>query len=69
VDVADIGDSLPAPNQSPFEPTGEFKDWMKFLDAQERETMTLRFVSRGICVPLGAHDASSSRVCYSFFVE
>jgi len=44
VDVADIGDFLPAPNHSPFEPTAEFKDWMKFLDAHERETMTLRFI-------------------------
>lgn len=44
VDVADIGDSLPAPNHSPFGPTAEFEDWMKFLDAQERETMKLRFI-------------------------
>jgi len=44
VDVADISDFLPAPNHSPFGPTAEFKDWMKFLDAQERETMTLRFI-------------------------
>ena len=44
LDVADISDSLPAPNHSPFAPTTEFKDWMKFLDAQERETMKLRFI-------------------------
>ena len=44
VDVADISDFLPAPNHGPFGPTAEFKDWMKFLDAQERETMKLRFI-------------------------
>jgi RNA polymerase sigma-70 factor (ECF subfamily) len=44
VDVADLGDSLPAANQNSFEPAGEFNDWMKFLDAHERETMTLRFI-------------------------
>jgi RNA polymerase sigma-70 factor, ECF subfamily len=44
VDVADISDFLPAPNRSPLGPATEFNDWMKFLDAQERETMTLRFI-------------------------
>jgi RNA polymerase sigma-70 factor (ECF subfamily) len=44
VDVADIDDSLPASNDSPFGPAGEFKNWMKFLDALECETMTLRFI-------------------------
>jgi RNA polymerase sigma-70 factor (ECF subfamily) len=44
VDVAEMGDFLPAPNHSPFGPTVEFKDWMKFLDVQERETMKLRFI-------------------------
>jgi RNA polymerase sigma-70 factor (ECF subfamily) len=44
VDVADIGDFLPAPNRSPLGPSTEFNDWMKFLDAQERETMMLRFI-------------------------
>ena len=44
VDVADLTELLPAPNHNPFWPTSEFKDWMKFLDAHERETMTLRFV-------------------------
>jgi RNA polymerase sigma-70 factor (ECF subfamily) len=47
VDVADISDFLPAPNHSPFGPTAEFKDWMKFLDAHERETMKLRFIEEG----------------------
>ena len=43
-DVTDISDFLSAPNRNPFGPASEFNDWMKFLDAQERETMTLRFV-------------------------
>jgi DNA-directed RNA polymerase specialized sigma24 family protein len=30
--------------QNPFRPTTEFNDWTKFLDQQEQETMTLRFV-------------------------
>jgi RNA polymerase sigma-70 factor, ECF subfamily len=44
VDLADMTELLPAPNHNPFGPTTEFKDWMKFLDAHERETMMLRFV-------------------------
>ena len=44
VDVADISDFVPAPNRNPLGPATEFNDWMKFLDAQERETMTLRFI-------------------------
>jgi RNA polymerase sigma-70 factor (ECF subfamily) len=44
VDLADQTELLPAPRHNPFAPTSEFRDWMKFLDAQERETMTLRFV-------------------------
>jgi RNA polymerase sigma-70 factor, ECF subfamily len=44
VDVADISDFLPASNRNPLGPATEFNDWMKFLDAQERETMTLRFI-------------------------
>jgi RNA polymerase sigma-70 factor (ECF subfamily) len=44
VDVADLTQLLPAPNHNPFGPTSEFKDWMRFLEAHERETMTLRFV-------------------------
>ena len=46
VDVADIGDFLPAPYRNPFGPASEFNDWMKFLDPQERETMMLRFVEQ-----------------------
>ena len=44
VDLADISDFLLAPKRNPFAPAWEFKDWMKFLDAQERETMKLRFI-------------------------
>jgi RNA polymerase sigma-70 factor (ECF subfamily) len=44
VDLTDLNELLPAPHQNPFGPASEFNDWMKLLDAQERETMTLRFV-------------------------
>jgi RNA polymerase sigma-70 factor, ECF subfamily len=44
LDVTDIVDFLPAPNCNPLGPASEFNDWMKFLDAPEREAMTLRFV-------------------------
>jgi len=44
LDVTDIIDFLPAPNPDPAGPTSEFNEWMKFLDAPEREAMTLRFV-------------------------
>ena len=44
VDVAEISDFVPAPAHSPLAPAAEFEDWMKFLDAQERETMMLRFI-------------------------
>jgi RNA polymerase sigma-70 factor, ECF subfamily len=44
VNLADMTESLPAPKHSPFGPVVEFEDWMQFLDVQERETMTLRFV-------------------------
>jgi len=44
VDVADIGELVPAPYHNPLGPATEFGDWMKFLDAKERETMRLRFV-------------------------
>jgi RNA polymerase sigma-70 factor (ECF subfamily) len=44
VDVAGISDFVPAPSRNPLGPATEFNDWMKFLDAQERETMTLRFI-------------------------
>ena len=44
VDLAEMTEFLPAADRSPFGPASEFKDWMKFLGKQERETMTLRFV-------------------------
>ena len=44
VDLTDMGDLLPAPNYSALGPASEFNDWMKFLDAQEGETMKLRFI-------------------------
>ena len=44
VDLGDMTEFLPAPNYNPFGATAEFRDWMKFLDTHERETMTLRFV-------------------------
>lgn len=44
VDLTDMLEVLPAADRNPFAPASEFKDWMKFLDEQERETMTLRFV-------------------------
>jgi RNA polymerase sigma-70 factor, ECF subfamily len=44
VDLAEMTETLPAPNLNPLGPIVEFRDWMRFLDAQEREAMTLRFV-------------------------
>lgn len=44
VDLAEITELLPAPNHNPLGPASEFQDWMKFLDPQEQEAMTLRFV-------------------------
>src|SRR5215469_18105699 len=44
VDLAEMSEVLPAPNQNPLGPASEFQDWMQFLDDKERETMTLRFV-------------------------
>jgi RNA polymerase sigma-70 factor (ECF subfamily) len=44
VEIADIGEFLRGPDPSPCGPASEFLDWMKFLDPQEQEAMTLRFV-------------------------
>ena len=44
VELTDMNEVLPATNRNPLAPASEFKDWMKFLDSHERETMTLRFV-------------------------
>jgi RNA polymerase sigma-70 factor, ECF subfamily len=46
VDLEDLNVSLPARPENPSGPTSEFKDWMKFLEPQEQETMTLRFVEQ-----------------------
>ncbi|HKE27680.1 MAG TPA: RNA polymerase sigma factor [Bryobacteraceae bacterium] len=46
VDIAALGDLVPAPNGNPLGPATEFNDWMKFLDDQERETMMLRFIEQ-----------------------
>jgi RNA polymerase sigma-70 factor (ECF subfamily) len=43
LDVTDIS-VLPGPSRSPFGPASEFNDWMKVLDAREREAMALRFI-------------------------
>ena len=42
--VTDIGDFLPAPDCNPLGHASEFNDWIKFLDAPERQAMTLRFI-------------------------
>lgn len=44
LDVTEISGVLPAPSCSPLGPASEFNEWMKFLDAPEREVMTLRFI-------------------------
>jgi len=44
LDLAEMSDFLAAPQPSPCGPASEFKDWMKFLDTEEQEAMTLRFV-------------------------
>jgi RNA polymerase sigma-70 factor (ECF subfamily) len=46
VDLADMREFLAAPLQSPRGPATEFKDWMKFLDPEEQQAMTLRFVEQ-----------------------
>jgi RNA polymerase sigma-70 factor, ECF subfamily len=43
VDLAAVPE-LPAPSLSPFGPTVEFGEWMRFLNPDERVIMTLRFV-------------------------
>jgi RNA polymerase sigma-70 factor, ECF subfamily len=44
INFTDISDFLPAASCNPLGPASEFNDWMRFLDAQEREAMTLRFI-------------------------
>ncbi|MBV8453610.1 MAG: RNA polymerase sigma factor [Deltaproteobacteria bacterium] len=45
VDLADVANRIEVASQPPAgTPAFEFRDWMAFLDAQERDVMTLRFV-------------------------
>jgi RNA polymerase sigma-70 factor (ECF subfamily) len=44
VEVTDMNELLAPSNNHPRSPASEFADWMKFLEPQEREAMTLRFV-------------------------
>jgi RNA polymerase sigma-70 factor (ECF subfamily) len=45
VDLAEVPECLVASNnQSPGTPAFEFHRWMTFLDSQEREALTLRFI-------------------------
>jgi RNA polymerase sigma-70 factor (ECF subfamily) len=47
VNLADVEHWLPAANETPAgTPSFEFRDWMTFLDAREREAMMLRFVEQ-----------------------
>lgn len=44
VHLTEITECSPAANRSAFAAGLEFNEWMKFLDDQERKTMTLRFI-------------------------
>ena len=45
VDLADMGDRCADPSHNAAAPQSfEFRDWMAFLEPQEREVMRLRFV-------------------------
>jgi RNA polymerase sigma-70 factor (ECF subfamily) len=47
VNLADIDNRLAAASDKPAgTPAFEFRDWMAFLDARERDVMTLRFVEQ-----------------------
>ena len=47
VNLADVDNRLAAATYKPAgTPAFEFRDWMAFLDAQERDVMTLRFVEQ-----------------------
>ena|ERR1700733_6377165 len=46
VDVEDSVDRLTSVSIEPGPPAFEFKHWMEFLSAREREVMTLRFVEQ-----------------------
>lgn len=44
VDLADVADHVAAARPPAATPTFEFQQWMDFLDSQEREALTLRFI-------------------------
>ena len=46
VDLADMTDMLPDPVNISSRGASEFREWMKFLEPQEREAMLLRFVEQ-----------------------
>jgi RNA polymerase sigma-70 factor, ECF subfamily len=47
VDLAEVGSRLETADHHPAGAPGfEFRDWMAFLDARERDVMTLRFVEQ-----------------------
>ncbi len=47
VDMADVADRLVAVSHKPAgRPAFEFLNWMEFLDARERQVMTLRFIEQ-----------------------
>lgn len=47
VNLADVDNHLAAASHKPAgTPAFEFRDWMAFLDARERDVMTLRFVEQ-----------------------
>lgn len=62
VNLADVEHSLTTPNDKPAGTLAfEFRDWMSFLDAREREAMILRFVEQweyheiaaALAIPIG----------------
>lgn len=46
VDLADVAEHVAAARPPAATPTFEFQQWMDFLDAQERDALTLRFVEQ-----------------------
>jgi RNA polymerase sigma-70 factor (ECF subfamily) len=44
IGVSDMPESIATADHNSFGVASEFQGWMKFLDATERETLTLRFV-------------------------
>jgi DNA-directed RNA polymerase specialized sigma24 family protein len=44
VDLADVAEHVAAARPQAATPAFEFRQWMDFLDSQEREALTLRFI-------------------------